>query len=92
MSDMLSELLQKPEQYVMVIWEEADILFAGKRDPCLYAELKRIGLPENQTSELSKALCTFLENRLNIQSDRIYIEFTNVERHLLGWNGQTFSR
>jgi len=89
-SKMISELLQKPEDYIMIIIEQADMMFAGNDAPCIYAELKSIGLPEAQTTTLSEAICAFFDEHLSIPKERVYIEFTNTPRHLLGWNGKTF--
>ncbi len=88
---LLSKLLDKPAKYIMVICEQAHMSFADDSAPCLYAELKSIGLPEDKTTEFSEALCRFFETYLDIPRDRTYIEFTNTERHMLGWNGKTFA-
>ncbi len=66
------------------------MLFGGNDAALAYLELKSIGLPERKTRELSEALCTLLEEEVGIARDRIYIEFSNAERHLWGWNGTTF--
>jgi phenylpyruvate tautomerase PptA (4-oxalocrotonate tautomerase family) len=89
-TSLLSELLQKPAKYIMIICEDTRMYFADDPSPSLYAELKSIGLPEDRTAELSDALCRFFEDYLDIPRDRVYIEFSNAERHLLGWNGKTF--
>lgn len=89
-SMMIKELLQKPEDYIMVVIQEADMLFAGDDAPCIYTELKSIGLPEQQTKAFSDVICAFFEEQLNVPKNRVYIEFTSTERHMLGWNGKTF--
>ncbi|MEX1014079.1 MAG: phenylpyruvate tautomerase MIF-related protein [Candidatus Paceibacterota bacterium] len=87
---MLAELLQKPEKYIMILLEKSEMLFAGENSLCLYAELKSIGLPTEKTNEFSEVLCSFFEKHFGVSSDRIYIEFTNSEKHMLGWNNKTF--
>lgn len=90
-SQTVSELLGKPESYVMVAIPPAvPMLFAGSDDPLAYVELKSIGLPEEATSTLSDALCALINENLGIAKDRIYIEFANAKRTLWGWNGGTF--
>jgi hypothetical protein len=64
--------------------------FAGSNDPLAYLELKSIGLPTDRTTEFSQTLCDTLSQQLQIPTDRIYIEFSDAERHLWGWNGATF--
>lgn len=90
-SKTVSELLGKPETYVMVAVPPAvPMLFAGSDDPLAYLELKSIGLPEEATGALSGALCTLINEQLGIAKERIYIEFANAKRTLWGWNGGTF--
>lgn len=90
-TQLVSELLQKPVKYVMITCEETTMSFAGDLSPSLYAELKSIGFPEDQTTELSDALCRFFEEHLDIPGERIYIAFTNTARNLLGWDRKTFA-
>lgn len=90
-SALVAEQLGKPERYVMVrvIGGQA-MLFAGSDAPLAYLELKSIGLPADATPGLSAALCSLIGEQLDIAQDRIYIEFSDAERHLWGWDGRTF--
>ncbi len=86
-----AELLGKPERYVMVaLHEGVDMRFAGSAGPLAYAELKSLGLPGEQTPQLSAALCELLADHLGVAQDRIYIEFASPERHMWGWDARTF--
>ena len=90
-SALVSQLLFKPESYVLVeINPAVTMLFAGSNAPLAYMELKSIGLPENKTADLSSELCQLLSSQLEISTDRIYIEFASAERHLWGWDKRTF--
>ena len=90
-SATVAELLGKPENYVMVALQPAQtMLFAGTDGPLAYLELKSIGLPEAATKDLSDSLCTLMAQALNIEKNRIYIEFTDAPRHMWGWDGGTF--
>jgi len=90
-SSTVAELLGKPERYVMIALDtNQTMLFAGNDAPLAYLELKSIGLPDDATPSLSAALCQLISEELGIAQDRIYIEFTNAERHLWGWDGHTF--
>lgn len=90
-SKLVSELLGKPESYVMVqLTPGRSMSFAGSLDPLAYCELKSIGLPEDRSQEFSQRLCRLLEDKLAIPAARTYIEFSNAARHLWGWNGGTF--
>ena len=90
-SKMVSEILGKPETYVMVALPPAiPMLFAGSDESLAYLELKSIGLPQEATSSISSALCSLINISLGIAQERIYIEFANAERTMWGWNGRTF--
>lgn len=90
-STLVAEMLGKPERYVMVrLACNPAMLFAGTRQPTVYAELKSLGLAEDKTKQYSKQLCDLFSDQLGVESDRVYIEFANAERHMWGWNGSTF--
>lgn len=90
-SKQVAKILAKPESYVMVnIEDKQTLVFAGNDQPAAYLELKSLGLPESQTAEISSSLCSFLNENLGIDSARIYIEFSNAERHMWGWKDGTF--
>ncbi|MDH5650044.1 MAG: phenylpyruvate tautomerase MIF-related protein [Gammaproteobacteria bacterium] len=90
-SRTVAEILNKPEQYVMVsLAHNPHMIFAGSRDPAAYLELKSIGLPENRAANFSAALAGLINRETGIPATRIYIEFTNAPRQLWGWNGETF--
>ncbi|MCW8854177.1 MAG: phenylpyruvate tautomerase MIF-related protein [Gammaproteobacteria bacterium] len=90
-SQQVATILGKPESYVMInINDNQTLIFAGSDQPAAYLELKSLGLPESQTSDISSALCAFINKKLGIDSARIYIEFSNAERHMWGWKDGTF--
>jgi phenylpyruvate tautomerase PptA (4-oxalocrotonate tautomerase family) len=90
-SRTVSEMLGKPESYVMVILEDGrDMLFAGSPAPTAFVELISLGLPEDRTAHYARALCNLLEDALGVPADRAYIDFSSPPRHLFGWNGDTF--
>jgi phenylpyruvate tautomerase len=90
-SKLISEQTGKPERYVMVDYApDRPMVFAGSDAPCAYVELKSIGMPRDRTREFSHALCELLESSISVPADRIYIEFTDAEREMWGWNGATF--
>ncbi|MBT3196850.1 MAG: hypothetical protein HN842_01565 [Gammaproteobacteria bacterium] len=90
-SQLLSQLLQKPENYVMVsLRSGAHMLFGGTTDPCAYLEFKSLGLPLSSTPLFSEAICKLLGAETAIDKSRIYIEFSAPERPMWGWNGGTF--
>ena len=90
-SALTAKMLGKPESYVMVkIQTEQTLIFAGTNEPAAHVKLKSLGLAENNTTEFSAKICAFINEQLKINSARIYIEFSNPERHMWGWDGKTF--
>ena len=88
-SDLVAKELGKPEKSIMVsIQPSVRMLFAGSDEPTAFIALKSLGLPD--TKALSAAICSFIENKLNIPQDRIYIEFHDSPRSMFGYNGSTF--
>jgi len=91
LSETVAQTLAKPEDYVMVIIEtDVAMLFAGSAQPTAFLMLKSLGLPEEKTAALSKALCETVTKKLSIPGERIYIEFSSPVRHMWGWNNATF--
>lgn len=90
-SELISGMLGKPEHYVMVSIEAGkQMMFGGMADPAAFVQLKSIGLPVEKCAGYSKEICRFLGDEFDIQPDRIFIDFKNLERNMFGWNGKTF--
>jgi hypothetical protein len=92
LSALLAQSLDKPEEYVMVLLNpRPDMTFGGSSAPACYAELKNVGhFSTEEVESLSRKLCAELAAGLGIPTDRIYIEFTNANGALWGWDGSTF--
>lgn len=90
-SKLITEILNKPESYVMIkIVPEQTLIFSGNNEPAAHIKLKSLGLAEDSTAYFSEKICSFISSQLNINSARIYIEFFNPARHMWGWDGKTF--
>ncbi|RDH81274.1 MAG: hypothetical protein DIZ80_14305 [endosymbiont of Galathealinum brachiosum] len=90
-SELTTQILGKPESYVMVNIEDNQcLMFAGDHQPCALVKLKSLNLPETTTTDFSSSLCDFINTQTGIDTSRIYIEFSNPERHMWGWNKRTF--
>lgn len=90
-SQMTADILGKPESYVMVaIQAGTPMSFAGDREPTAYVQLKSLGLPESSTTDFSQAICSLIHAELNINTNRIYVEFSGPQRHMWGWDNRTF--
>ena len=65
-------MLDKPESYVMAIFnEQPQMLFGGSAKPLAYVELKSLGLPEDRTADYSAQLCSLIKDELDISPERI---------------------
>lgn len=90
-SQLMAKQTGKPESYVMVeIASEQSLIFAGSDAPAAYLECKSIGLSSSQTKPLAAAICQLLQSRLQIEPQRVYIEFSDCPANYWGWNGSTF--
>ena len=66
------------------------MMFSGNDDPTAFVQLKSIGLAIDSCADFSSRICQFLAGELGIAADRVYIDFTDLERNMFGWNGKTF--
>lgn len=91
-SKLLARELGKPEHYVMVgLAPRLEMSFGGSREPACYAELKNVGkLSSDKVEQLSAILCDAIAKALALPKDRIYIEFSNADGALWGYDGGTF--
>ena len=91
--EIISEEIGKSPQFVLTMISECtQMQFGESSKPCAYAEIKNVGkLDATLTDSLSNRISSMISESLNIEKDRIYIEFQESERHLWGWNGKTFA-
>jgi phenylpyruvate tautomerase PptA (4-oxalocrotonate tautomerase family) len=91
LSKLMAQETGKPERYVLVeLAENQAMLFAGTNEPLAYLECKSIGLSASQAKSISAAVSGVLKDSLQLNGDRIYIEFSNCPGEFWGWNGSTF--
>lgn len=91
LSSAAAELLVKPERYVMTSWTTAKMTMGGSDAPALFLELQSIRLSQEETARLSKELCERICLIVEINPERIYLRFQDVDPALWGWNGKTFA-
>ena len=88
-SDFISSLTGKPINFIMVkLSHSLSMNFAGTYEPCAFIEIKSIGslIP----SKMSKPVCEFFANELEIPTERIYIFFQDIDSSQWAWNSRTF--
>ena len=93
LSELLAKGVGKSEDYVMTrISSDEAISFARSTEPAAYVEVKNIGtMSPDQTASLSESICGAIATHANVPGDRVYIEFSDAQRHLWGWNGRNFA-
>ncbi|MEM8832361.1 MAG: phenylpyruvate tautomerase MIF-related protein [Cyanobacteria bacterium P01_G01_bin.19] len=92
LSAKLANHLGKPESYVMTSFEsDVPMSFAGTFEPACYVEIKSVGsMSSSQTKAMSQDFCSQISQQLDVDSDRIYIEFADAKGYMWGWNESTF--
>ena len=88
-SKLVADLTGKPENYVMTMIKlDNRMTFAGSDEPCCFMQVKSIG--SLNPSSMSRSLCDLIASKTNINTNRVYIEFTDVKSSNWGFNGSTF--
>ena len=88
-SRLVSNLTNKPEQYVMVrLFDQIPMYFNMEQSPSCFIDLKSIG--SLNPSEMSKEISTFISNQIGIPANRVYICFEDINAYNWSWNGKTF--
>ena len=87
-SVLISSLTHKSKKFVMAKLEDESKLFFYDESPCCFLEIKSIG--SLTPSEMTKAICSFVYEKIGIPRDKIYICFEDVPAEMWGWNGRTF--
>ena len=88
-SKLISELTNKPENYVMVkLIENLPMYFAQSDNSCCFVEVKSIG--SLNPSLMAKSISEFISSALGINDDRIYIHFEDVAANKWAWKSSTF--
>ena len=91
LSNLVAGTIGKPEQYVMVTIGQAAMVMSGKPGDAAFVEVRSIGgLGGEVNRKLSQQICKLLSDSLGISSERVYLNFIDIEAGSWGWNGSTF--
>lgn len=91
-SKAVAKCLGKPESYVAICVQDGqDIIWGGSDAPCALCKVLSLGsinLENNRalTQEISGLLADF-----DVPQNRIYVNFFDLERQNVGYNGATFA-
>eukprot|EP00703_Trepomonas_sp_PC1_P003036 JAP93570.1 Putative macrophage migration inhibitory factor [Trepomonas sp. PC1] len=90
-SQVLADTMGKPEQYCMVGYQHSNMVFGGSDKPCAFIQLSSIGnINPSNNSKVAKALSAVVSKHLQVDGNRVYINFTDVKATNWGFNGGTF--
>lgn len=91
LSGVVAETTGKPEEYVMVTAHVSAMLMSGKAGDAAFVDVRGIGgLSAEVNRQLSQKICRLLNQSLGVPSNRIYLNFTEVDGGNWGWDGKTF--
>lgn len=89
-SSTVAKASGKPESYVMIAVEQkASMSFGGSTDPTAILDYRSLGLPSDRKA-FSDALCSMIEQQIDVSGSRVYISMTDSERQNWGWDHSTF--
>ncbi|MEM1083089.1 MAG: phenylpyruvate tautomerase MIF-related protein [Verrucomicrobiota bacterium] len=90
LSKAAAELMEKPESVVMTAWHAAKMTFAGSESETIHLSIKALRMPDDAPQRLTPELCERLHLATGVQTERIFITYTDVAPTHWGWNGKTF--
>jgi len=87
-SNLISSLTNKSKRFVMAKLNDNCEMYFDNEDPSCFLEIKSIG--SLNPSEMAKPISDFVQEKMGIPPDKIYISFEDVPASLWAWNGRTF--
>ncbi|OPL18026.1 MAG: hypothetical protein AVO35_07655 [Candidatus Aegiribacteria sp. MLS_C] len=91
LSGIVSDVLGKPEEYVMTVLSEESVSMSGKAGPAALVEIYSIGgLGPHVNGTLASRVTEFLSGELPLSPDRIYVIFSDVPGEDWARAGRTF--
>ena len=85
---LISSLTNKSKRFVMAKLDDNCHMYFDDDSPSCFLEIKSIG--SLNPSEMAKPISDFVNEKMKIPIDRIYISFQDVPASLWAWNGRTF--
>ena len=87
-SILVSSLTNKSKRFVMAKLDDDSEMYFEDDSLCCFLQIKSIG--SLNPSEMAKPLSNFVNEKMGIPLDRIYISFEDVPASTWAWNGRTF--
>ena len=87
-SILVSSLTNKSKKFVMAKIDDDCEMYFEDESLCCFLEIKSIG--SLNPSEMARPLSNFVNEKIGIPIDKIYISFEDVPASMWAWNGRTF--
>ena len=87
-SILVSSLTNKSKRFVMAKLDDNSEMYFDDESPCCFLEIKSIG--SINPLEMARPISTFIQDKMGIPVDKIYISFEDVPASMWVWNGRTF--
>ena len=91
-SNIIIEVTGKSASHMMAIMNNVDIKMASSNSESAFVEIRGIGgLSLDVNNLISEKITQLLNTKLNIDIDRIYLNFIDIAPSNWGWKGKTFA-
>ena len=87
-SILISSLTNKSKRFVMAKLDDNLEMYFDDQRPCCFLEIRSIG--SLKPSEMARPISEFVNEKMGIPIDKIYISFEDVSASMWAWNGRTF--
>ena len=87
-SILVSSLTNKSKRFIMAKLEDNSEMSFDDENPCCFLEIKSIG--SLNPSEMAMPISNFVNEKMGIPIDKIYISFDDVPASMWAWRGKTF--
>ena len=87
-SILVSSLTNKSKRFVMAKLDDNLEMYFNNESHCCFLEIKSIG--SLNPSEMVNPISNFVNEKIGIPIDKIYISFDDVPASMWAWNGRTF--
>jgi phenylpyruvate tautomerase PptA (4-oxalocrotonate tautomerase family) len=92
LSRAAAEATGKPERYVMVVVSDGAVVrMAGQEGPAAFVDVRGIGgLNHAVNNDLCRRVSAALHQEASVPTERVYLNFTNVDAASWGHGAETF--
>ncbi len=92
-SKIVSRVMNKPLRFVMAVCERQDMAFGGNlEEPCAFLEVRSLGgLDPETNASLSLRLCELMHDVAGVPTERVFLNFVDMERTDWGFDRGTFA-